>query len=459
MAQLPIRVRNLVFGGAGRYRVVRTSANGDLKADIAAAHLPAAKVIATQLVRSGKRLMLACHPADRSLDLTVLERHFQGRFELCAPRTCRKLLQGCDPSALPPFGHLYDLSVVVDARLQQPQGLYFPPGIGGAFIYTDQQQLQRLLGKVELIPNLSRGKPPKRRLGMDPTQSRRKMLDKIRRVERLPSMPGIAQELLPLRNDPGVSTARLASIIEQDPSLAAQVIRYATSPLYGYAGKVDSIHTAIARVLGMEFVFDLAFGLSLGRGLRLPNEGPLGLYPFWRHAVFSAALTHDLSQQIGIEESHHGTAYLAGLLHNFGLLVLGHCFPVEFKRLNQLQAKYPRRPLVTIERATMGVTHTELGQWLMRHWRMPPVLVEAVRHHHDPDFRSLEGPYTNLVWLANQLLLPSKLGDAERQQIPSAMLEQLGLSGDQLQDALSRIATDQENLNAIARGLVTTRAA
>jgi HD-like signal output (HDOD) protein len=96
----------------------------------------------------------------------------------------------------------------------------------------------------------------------------------------LPAMPDIAQDIMKLRVDPSADAAKLAQIVSRDPSLAAQVISWASSPYYGYQGKIDSIETAIARVLGFELVMNLALGISIGKSLKVPKEGPLGIRKF-----------------------------------------------------------------------------------------------------------------------------------------------------------------------------------
>ena len=168
---------------------------------------------------------------------------------------------------------------------------------------------------------------------------------RIEQIYELPPMPAVARRVLQLRNNPGASVAELAAIVELDPSLAAQVVRYAVSPFYAYRGKIGSIHDAITRVLGFDMVMNMALGLATGKSFRNPCDGPLGLHAFWQHAVYSATLVQALAKRmLPNARPQPGMAYLAGLLHNFGFLLLGHLFLPEFKLLNKLVIAHPESP-------------------------------------------------------------------------------------------------------------------
>lgn len=103
---------------------------------------------------------------------------------------------------------------------------------------------------------------------------------RIEALEQLPAMPGVARQIIQLRATPNAGVDALSKIVENDPSLAAQVLRYARSPLYAYRGKIDSVHTAIARVLGYDMVLNLALGIATAKPFKVPRKGPLGLDAF-----------------------------------------------------------------------------------------------------------------------------------------------------------------------------------
>jgi HD-like signal output (HDOD) protein len=174
-------------------------------------------------------------------------------------------------------------------------------------------------------------------------------------------MPSLAQKIMQLNANPYAHADDLAKLVEKDPSLAAQIIRYAQSPFYGYQGKISSIRQAISRVLGYDMVMNIALGVASARPFKIQLDGPIGLNAFWRHATYSATVAQSLCGLIPREHRPQpGTAYLAGLLHNFGFLVLGHSFPEEFTKLHNAIIKEPETPIIELEQRILGVTHTEV---------------------------------------------------------------------------------------------------
>ena len=250
---------------------------------------------------------------------------------------------------------------------------------------------------------------------------------RIEKIDRLPAMPQLAGRIIALKSDPLADVKKLSAIVELDPGLTAQVVRYAQSPYFGYRGKVDSVHTAISRVLGFEVVLHLAFGMATCRPFRLPLGGPLGLKSFWKHAVYAAALTQALSSiQPADFRASAGLAYLAGLLQNFGLLVMGHFFQQEYGLLVKYLDKYPDRPITDIEMRLFGVHHGQVGAWLLQKWGLPEEVVVAARFHHDLQYQGSHEVFPQLVMVSNHILKRKGLGDATDGIIPEILLDWLG---------------------------------
>ena len=260
--------------------------------------------------------------------------------------------------------------------------------------------------------------------------------------------------MLQLATGPLAGARQLAQLIEQDPSLAAQVLRYANSSLYGYAGSVKDVQTAIARVLGFDFVLNLALGLTIGKALRIPQDGPLGLHAFWRHSVYAARLMEVLALQIpGRDRPERGSAYLAGLLQNIGRLVLGHTFRPEFFLLNQLAAANPDVRVTELEKSVLGVTHDQIGAWLMESWGMPESLTAAVRFHHDPDYRGEHAVYPQLLLIANHHLAKLGIGATEDDRPSQFVLDTLGLGDVGVELLAEQVVANARELDDLAHRL------
>ena len=276
---------------------------------------------------------------------------------------------------------------------------------------------------------------------------------RIEQVDSLPALPHIAERLLELQRKKAPGARDLAAIIELDPALASQVLRHAASPLLGCREKILSINEAVTR-LGFDNVLNMALGFTASQGLSIPGDGPIGLQAFWRHAVYTAALMQRMAQTLTRStDANPGLAYLAGLLHNIGFLLLGHLFPTEFSVLNQLVENRPDEPVTALEHKHLGMDHTESGALLMRKWRMPPEIVTTVFAHHNPDYRGEQHQYANLAFLADALMKAHGLGDAASRGLPDKLLHSLGFREEQVMALNDEVMANAKDLEAMAENL------
>ena len=275
---------------------------------------------------------------------------------------------------------------------------------------------------------------------------------RIERLDRLPPMPEMTCKIVQLSANPDVHVKELVKVVQLDPSLAAQIMRYASSPFFSYRGNIDSLDTAISRVLGFNTVLNLALGATAAKPFRIPRNVPLGLDAFWRHAVYSAALVQALSSALpGEIRPPAGLAYLAGMLHNFGHLLLGHLFKKEFLILNKFIVNEPGKTVEEIEMEVLGTDHGNIGAWLLAAWRLPEEVVVAAREHHNEDYEGPHAVYPQLVLLADRLLKAQGIGDAPHSSLPPRLLESLEIGEYQAISITERILEGCEGLEAMAR--------
>jgi HD-like signal output (HDOD) protein len=273
------------------------------------------------------------------------------------------------------------------------------------------------------------------------------MLESIGRLELLPPMPGIALLIMQLANDPTANAAKLAAIIELDPMLTAQIIRWASSPLYAYPGKIHSIRESISRVLGFNFVFNLALGLSALVPLKAPKEGPIGTRSFWIQAMASTRLMSLLNNHLAVEHRFQETAiFQSGLLHDIGLPLMGDQFPGAFDYLNKLIIANPALSIIELERFALGVDHNMLGAWLMRSWNMPKPVVDVVYNNHNPNYRGDNYKLNLLTYLNNYLLAKLGIGHELGQLYSDTHLDQLNLSAKAIEESLDRLNETLANI-------------
>lgn len=268
----------------------------------------------------------------------------------------------------------------------------------------------------------------------------------------LPALSPTLQKIVALRSDPDASVDELTPVVRVDPSLSAQVMSLAASPYYAAPGKIASVEDAVIRVLGFDLVINMALATAMGRILDIPQDGPRGATPYWQQAVYNATLSEKLAQQIPENKRPKpGLVYLAGLLHNFGYLVLAHLFPPHFSLLARYIEANPHFSLEAIEQQVLNVTREQIGAWLLSSWTLPEEVCLAIRHQNNPDYDGPAKLYAKLQFLTNRVLREQSLSDGPLEVIPGELYMELGLKPVHIKAALKQLQDSNEELNELTR--------
>lgn len=275
----------------------------------------------------------------------------------------------------------------------------------------------------------------------------------IENMTEFPAMPELARKILGLGRDPDARA--LAAVVELDPSIAGQLVRYATSPFFGYGGKINSIRDAISRVLGIQRTMNIALGAATGRAFKGPAQGAVGRNAVWLHAVYSAALMQSLAGKAAPPQGAivPGIAYLCGLVHNIGFLLLGHLYPEDVRTLNQTLRDDPETSVTAVERKLFWTDHTQYGSWLLAKWRMPAEVVTTVREHHSEDYEGEHAVYVHLCILADRLMQRLEIGDARITTLPPQSLTCVGIDEETLLALFQRTLESRSDLDQLAESL------
>lgn len=279
----------------------------------------------------------------------------------------------------------------------------------------------------------------------------------IAEIKELPPLPGVAARIMRLAADPLSDAKKLAAIIEMDPLLTTQVIRWASSSLYGYKGKISSVQGAINRVLGYQFVFDLVLGLSALSPLKAPTEGVIGTRCFWTQALASTHLMRGLNELLPVEQkTDEQTVFFVALMHNIGFPLLGDQFKSEFDILSGLIEANPSLNLPKLENFAFGVNHCELGSWLLTNWNMPQAVIDVVYHHHNPHYRGDNYQLNLLTYLSDSLLASINIGDAHEEIEREAVVKELNLNASEVAELLAKVENKLDDIKNMVKICINT---
>jgi len=403
-------------------------------------------------------------PAQKILDLNKLQTLTSRQLKPSSQDKVDKIRRGLNLQSIPALPQVTGLETYVD------EGLLTCSSI--SMEISDEQQLeipmtdfQTLVSSAHVgdycsqVPKIAL---PEQQWSEDTSQiihavknfTTRRIHQRLEETLDMPPMPETAQRIIDLRMDPDAESDELAELVGHDPGLAAQVISWANSPYYGIAGTITNVEEAVIRVLGFDLVINLALGLSLGRTLSVPKDGPQGYTPFWQQSVYTAAMMAELVRALPPKQRpSQGMAYLCGLLHNFGFLLLGHVFPPHFNLVNRHIEANPQINRYYIEQHLMGVTREQISSNLFKQWGLPDEVCTAIRYQNEPGYDGEHSMLSKMLFVSSRLLSEQKLNDAPLEFITDELKSSLNLDMDKAEAGLEKVLDAKDELQEMARQL------
>ncbi|TWH76211.1 HD-like signal output (HDOD) protein [Azomonas agilis] len=400
--------------------------------------------------------LLVLYPRSQLLDLAYIP-HLMGRhWQVMAEERQKALLA---QHTLGLFACLMaKVPVLCEARLLEQEQLFLEFGQPGWLLDISIEAFKPLLShaRIERFGIALTGIQP---ANLDEARTKnphsftgQRIYQRLDEVVEIPPLSQTAQRLLILQNNPKADVGDLTRIIETDPPLAAQVIGWASSAYYASVSKIHSVQDAIMRALGFERVLNLALGLTLDHNLQLSDQAGTDRNEYWHQAIYTAMLVDGLVKLVpASKRPEPGLAYLAGLLHNFGHLILAYVFPPHFATLCQYQQANPHLSSDILERYLLGVTREQIGGWWVQRWHMPEELAAALYYQKMPDYQGEHSVYPNLIYLAVNLLGQRGIGTALTSEIPTALLMRLGLNLEQVEQALTLMLKAEADLRELVK--------
>ncbi len=204
-------------------------------------------------------------------------------------------------------------------------------------------------------------------------------------IHQIPPLPGVVMRLIELVDSENATAEQVESLIVTDPVLTAKVLHLANSAYYGLSRSISTIKQALL-VLGFHAVKNLALGIAsitvLKNG-RAPTPQELEL---WEHSFLCAGIARELMLRLKRGTRKAEEAFMGGLLHEIGIIVLMTRFPKEYQQV----LEYAHKPqseglsLMDAERQLLGTDHAQVGGLLAERWELPDELVEVIASHHAP---------------------------------------------------------------------------
>jgi len=226
------------------------------------------------------------------------------------------------------------------------------------------------------------------------------LFDRIKTSKNLPSLPHILLKLIETCEREDSTIQEISQIINKDSSLTAKILKLVNSSYYGLSKRVNSIEQALV-LLGIDAVKNISISASINQAFRQVKMNDLfDLKIFWRHSLTCAVLAKLIAKKVSYPTPEE--AFLSGLLHDIGKLVLWVNFPKEYGSI--LKSSKEQSDLILAGEAQHGATHCEVGAWLINRWHLQSFMTDAVLYHHESVDRIHHAfPLVKIIYAANIL--------------------------------------------------------
>jgi HD-like signal output (HDOD) protein len=216
----------------------------------------------------------------------------------------------------------------------------------------------------------------------------------------MPTLPDIATRAMALANDRNSDAAEFARLIEGDPAIASDLLRIANSAFYSGGAPALKLAQAVVR-LGMFPCKNLIVSISMKSLLwNMTGDERSQCEALWHHGYVTGCLCRQINRSYRL--MFQGEEFSAGLLHDVGRILLLLADPECFARVDAMDFR-EEAGLLQRERAAIGIDHCALAGWFGEHSKLPEVLIQAMRLHHDPDLTEDSTRLVTLVAAADHM--------------------------------------------------------
>jgi HD-like signal output (HDOD) protein len=247
--------------------------------------------------------------------------------------------------------------------------------------------------------------PAQKKIDMTDQEVRKRILDGyLSQVEDLPTIPYVVVQIMERIQQPVPEIEELADLIMTDQVLTTQLLRMVNSAFYGLNRTVVSVKETVI-YLGLREIENLIYSVTLTNTFEI--DAPLlKRIRFWEHSFGCALYSRLIAKKLGYPGKEQ--AYLAGLLHDIGEVIIALHLYQEFEKVVTL-VKDQGKTFFQAEEEVLGINHTDLGSWLVDRWKLPSALSSVITYHHTLEKAGDDTLLVAIVRLADLICLYHKL--------------------------------------------------
>lgn len=190
----------------------------------------------------------------------------------------------------------------------------------------------------------------------------------------LPAMPGTVAEVLEVTSNPDVEMSDVCKVVEQDPAMAAKILKVSNSSYYGMKQFVGTIKLALV-ILGVREVRNIVLGISVFDTIKDETVPVKVVQDIWHSSLTIAAISKKLTGRLNL--GMQGEEFIAGLLADIGKMIMFRELKQDYQNLYK---KYHGQPEILLgeELNEFGYTHADAATALATKWSLPKRLADAL---------------------------------------------------------------------------------
>jgi len=253
------------------------------------------------------------------------------------------------------------------------------------------------------------------------------LMTALNRVTEISSLPEVTTRIVEVVEDPKSTAQDMHEIVKHDPALATKVLKVVNSAFYGLPSQIASLDRAIV-MLGLSAVKNISLAASLSRLFR-PGaiSERFDARDLWTHCISVGVCARLLAKH---SFGHMEEAFVAGLVHDMGLLIEFQISPDKLREVAERCEKQPQ-DFLAAEQEIIGADHQAFGAALSTKWKFPTGLCCAISHHHNPETLKPElRKIVTAVRIADTICCQNELGfylTAQTQDISDEILDYIGI--------------------------------
>ena len=247
------------------------------------------------------------------------------------------------------------------------------------------------------------------------SQSVREYFRDVVDSHKLPSLPVVAGKILEMIQDPDINAQKLCRVLSDDAALTARILSVSRSPYFAQRTLPTNLISAV-QVLGFQNLRNIVIANATHS---LFVKGNLVSEKLWDHSLAVALAMRILFRRAGIRNGE--IAFLTGLMHDLGEMILMHGDPIGFAKLGEAVQR-AQCQMTDKEQEFYGFDHTLIGLTLLDSWNIDAQIGQAVLNHHGDVTGDSANELAAMLSVADYLCFKAGLGFFATPPVPAADL-------------------------------------